>query len=448
MPFRVTRFPRPSNSILSLPLKIALLPFGSAGDVLPFVWLARHLQAHGHETLLITASLFKKHAAAAGIPFIPIGEDSEFETLMRDPRIWKLGSGTKAILEYAARSAEVFYHTLATHSAAHGAPDIILGPVTAFGARLTREKMGIPLITVHLQPAVLFSAHDTPIILPSLHRLLRILPVSLKSFLFRHGPNPLDLFAGPILRRLSNQLQVSPPKSFFRQWWDSPDGSLILFPEWFASPQPDWPPNHLQTAFPLEDLAAENPLSDDLTAFLNRHQKTPPVVFTAGSANVQAAAFFASAATALTKINRPGVFVTRDLTQLPPNLPDSIHTAEYVAFGPLLRHSGAFVHHGGIGTLSQGFAAGVPQLIMPMAHDQPDNAARLLRLNAGSFLTPRQFTPDRVASALSHLLQDPHVIANARGMATQVSAALSTASIPTIIQWLQLRATSGKANPA
>ncbi len=418
--------------------------------MLPFVWLARHLRDHGHEPLLITASLFKKAAHAADIPFIPIGQDADFEILMRDPRIWKLGSGTKAILEYAAQSAEVFYHTLAAHSASHGAPDLILAPVTAFGARLTREKLGIPLVTVHLQPAVILSAHDTPIIVPSIHRLLQLLPVKLKAFLFRHGPNPLDLFAGPILRRLCQNLEIPAPKSFFHQWWDSPDGSLLLFPHWFAPPQPDWPQPHLQTTFPLEDLASENPLSPALQSFLDRHQHSPPIVFTAGSANVQAATFFATAAAALTQLNRPGVFVTRDLSQLPPNLPDSIHAADYVAFSPLLRHASAFVHHGGIGTLSQGFAAGIPQLIMPMAHDQPDNAARLHRLNAGTSLTPSQFTPDRLANALSKLLHDPSIIASARQLASQVSASHASASLPTIIDWLQTRAaaTSATANPA
>jgi rhamnosyltransferase subunit B len=368
---------------------------------------------------------------------------------MRDPRIWKLGSGTKTILQYAAQSAALFHDTLASHSAQHGAPDLLLAPVTAFGARLMREKAGIPLVTVHLQPAVILSAHDTPVLFPAIHPLLRLLPAPLKSILFRYGPNPLDLFAGPILRRLCKSLDIPAPKSFFRDWWDSPDGALLLFPDWFAPPQPDWPQPRLQTTFPLEDLASENPLSPSLQAFLARHQHTPPIVFTAGSANVQASAFFATAAAALAKLRLPGVFVTRDLAQLPPHLPDSIHTADYVPFSPLLRHASAFVHHGGIGTLSQGFAAGIPQLLMPMAHDQPDNAHRLRRLIAGDSLTPRQFTPDRVAASLAKIIHDPAITASARHLASQVSPSLSTATLPAIIDWLQSRAaTSAKATPA
>jgi len=38
------------------------------------------------------------------------------------------------------------------------------------------------------------------------------------------------------------------------------------------------------------------------------------------------------------------------------------------------------VHHGGIGTSAQALTAGIPQLVVPFAHDQFDNAARLMRL--------------------------------------------------------------------
>jgi rhamnosyltransferase subunit B len=316
----------------------------------------------------------------------------------------------------------------------------LLAPVTAYGARLAREKSGIPLVSVHLQPAVIVSAYDTPVLFPALHPLLRLLPPALKTFLFRHGPNPLDWFAGPALSRLCTSLEIPAPKRFFNDWWDSPDGSLLLFPDWFAAPQPDWPTPRLQTPFPLEDLASENPLSPALQTFLARHRDSPPIVFTAGSANVQSARFFATATEALARLGRAGVFISRDLSQVPSDLPASIHAEAYVAFSPLLRHAAAFVHHGGIGTLSQGFAAGIPQLLMPMAHDQPDNAQRLRRLHAGDFLTPRQFTPDRVATALHRLLTEHTVVEKARQLSTQVTSAQSAASVPQIIDWLQARA--------
>jgi UDP:flavonoid glycosyltransferase YjiC (YdhE family) len=78
------------------------------------------------------------------------------------------------------------------------------------------------------------------------------------------------------------------------------------------------------------------------------------------------------------------------------------------------------VHHGGIGTLSQGFAAGIPQLVMPMSFDQPDNAARLKRLGSGSSVERKRFRAARVANALSQLLESPTVAARCRDLAERI----------------------------
>lgn len=380
---------------------ILLLPFGSAGDVFPFIWLGRHLMARGHRVTMITACLFEEQARKAGLDFIPLGEKEEFETMIRDPRIWKLGHGTKVVFDFAAKSVEPYLAAIERC----GKADLMLAPMTAFAARLAREKHGVPLITVHLQPAAFVSAHETPLLHPAM-RWIRRMPVWFKRLLFSL-PNPVDLLALPAVRHLCLRHGVKPPASLFREWWDSPDGVLALFPDWFAAPQPDWPENLLQWNFPLEDLAKEQPLPGELQAFLATGDK--PVVFTPGSANVQASRFFAVAAKAVRQIGCRAVFVTREPKQVPPNLPANILTVDYAPFSALLRHASVFVHHGGIGTMSQAFAAGVPQLVMHMAHDQPDNADRVERLGTGIGLSVRQFTPERVCGALRRLLSSHEI---------------------------------------
>jgi rhamnosyltransferase subunit B len=48
--------------------------------------------------------------------------------------------------------------------------------------------------------------------------------------------------------------------------------------------------------------------------------------------------------------------------------------------------------------------AGRPMLVMPRAWDQPDNAARLVRLGVARVLPRHCYTAPRVASELRHLL--------------------------------------------
>jgi UDP:flavonoid glycosyltransferase YjiC (YdhE family) len=85
----------------------------------------------------------------------------------------------------------------------------------------------------------------------------------------------------------------------------------------------------------------------------------------------------------------------------------------------------AVVHHGGVGTMSQGLAAGVPHLVTPMAHDQPDHAQRLQRLGVGEYLLPKQFLADAVASKLEYLLASPAV-----KLACEKTRALMAAQMP------------------
>jgi len=95
---------------------------------------------------------------------------------------------------------------------------------------------------------------------------------------------------------------------------------------------------------------------------------------------------------------------------------------DYEPFSRLLPRTAAIVHHGGIGTLSQALAADVPQLVMPMAHDQPDNAHRLLGLGVARRLYPRAFTAERVAVALRKLRENPAVCPACAAAAARIRA--------------------------
>jgi UDP:flavonoid glycosyltransferase YjiC (YdhE family) len=62
------------------------------------------------------------------------------------------------------------------------------------------------------------------------------------------------------------------------------------------------------------------------------------------------------------------------------------------------------VHHGGIGSTAQAIAAGIPQLVVPMAHDQFDNAERVARLGLGRFLLRKRFDAGAGAEVLEELV--------------------------------------------
>jgi rhamnosyltransferase subunit B len=406
---------------------IVLMPFGSAGDVFPFIWLGKLLMARGHRVTMVSTVIFAQAAEAAGIAFVGLGTVEEIEAIGNDRRIWKLGIGTKVVLDHAVAWSPRYLEAVEKL----GSVDGMMAPLTAFGARLVREKLGIPLITVHLQPMVFMSAYETPLLHPSMG-WFRALPVWLRNFLFSL-PNAVDLLALPGIRRICRENGVKPPRSVWREWWHSPDGVLALFPAWFGAPQPDWPENLFQADFPMEDLTAEVAMQPELSDFLAAGEK--PVVFTPGSANVQAEKFFASAAEAVRRLGIRAVFVTRMENQVPAGMEGRILQVDFVPFSKLLGHASAFVHHGGVGTMAQGFRAGLPQLVMAMSHDQPDNAERLRRLGAGIALMARDFTPERVAKELARLLGERSFAEAAEVLKRKTESAGDVAEMVRWIEW-------------
>ena len=88
-----------------------------------------------------------------------------------------------------------------------------------------------------------------------------------------------------------------------------------------------------------------------------------------------------------------------------PPLGSSILLRSYVPLSKLLPQAKVLVHHGGIGTVSQALAAGIPQLAVPFAHDQFDNAARVERLGCGLRLDSPISAPTLLTS-LKRLLEE------------------------------------------
>jgi UDP:flavonoid glycosyltransferase YjiC (YdhE family) len=186
-------------------------------------------------------------------------------------------------------------------------------------------------------------------------------------------------------------------------WWLSPQRVIALFPDWFAEPQPDWSPVVRMTGFPLFDREDQDTnLPSDVAAFLDAG--TPPIVFTPGTGNTHDHDFFRTAVEVCHMLDRRAMLLTPFASQVPSDLPRSIRHFAYLPFSQVLPQAAAIVHHGGIGTTSQAMAAGIPQLVIPLVNDQPDNAVRVKELGVGDWLKPRAFRASTVARKLGPLL--------------------------------------------
>ena len=402
---------------------LILVALGSSGDVHPFLGLGRELRRRGHRVTLVAAGWFRDVATRAGLDFVDPLPELDFVASIQDERIWHPLRGTPVILELFVRPLlepvyRVIERALATDAAA-GRKTVVVASTLAFGARVAQEHLGVPLVSVHLSP-VLFRGIDDAPRLPALlvHRGPRWFRRMQWNLADRYL---IDPFIGRWLNPFRASLGLPPARGLFRDWIHSPLRTLGLFPEWFSTRQPEWPAQVRLTGFPLYCEEGVSDADEGLVRWLETG--TAPILFTPGSANLHGKAFFAAAADACRRLGRRGLLLTRFPEQVPALLPAGVRHVDFVPFRWLVPRSAALVHHGGIGTLSQGLVGGVPQVVMPMGFDQFDNAARIERLGVGASLARSRFRGPDLAAVLGTLLADREVGERCHAVAGRFSGA-------------------------
>jgi rhamnosyltransferase subunit B len=385
--------------------KIVITTIGSLGDLHPQIAIALELQQRGHKIVFAAQSGYQAKIEALGFEFHRLRPDS---IAMEDPqemaKMMDLKTGTEYIIrQWLMPNLRDTYTDLMT--SANNADLIISGEIV-YPARLVAEKLGIPWVTSLLQPAAFFSASD-PSVLPlfpfaaQLPKLGRTFNQAIKQLLItitKSWAEPIHQFRTELgLTRLSGNLIIDNKCS--------PDLVLALFSVVLAQPQPDWPQHTIVTGFTFYDGErdpAEFPQA--LQEFLKMGE--PPIVFTLGSAAVLTPGnFYQESIAAATQLKQRAILLIGGNTP-PVNLPADIIAVDYLPYSQIFPYACAIVHQGGIGTTAQALRAGVPTLIMPYSHDQPDNAARVERLGTSRTIPRQQYTGSRVAKELQILLEN------------------------------------------
>src|SRR5262249_8339824 len=422
-----------------LSVHVIVIALGSAGDVHPLIGLSLTLRGRGDDVLMIGPFVFRIVAERVGLEYVGIGTQDEYREALRDPDLWHpTRSFSVAARRLILPALRPVYETIQNRRRAN---TVLISACTAFGARIAQEKLRVPLATIHLQPIMLRSAvrpacFGFPDVLNHLPRLLRRVYYRVADAVIVDPPvaNETNHFRA--------ELGLPPVTRLFNRWIHSPDLVIVLFPEWFSSPPPDWPPN---VALPGDADRNESEVrtpSSEIEEFLKVDD--PPLVFTAGSANIQGKKFFEVAADVCRITGRRGLLLTQFPEQLPRSLPNAVRHFHYVPFSEVLPRSLALVHHGGIGTMSQAIAAGIPQLIIPTSHDQPDNAVRIRRLGIGDFLRPNECKADCVVAKLA-ALQDPAVREQCRHRAVDVGDCKALEMAAMLVERLGARNSSNSA---
>ena len=413
------------------PLDILLPTIGSAGDVHPAIELGMEFKRRGHRASVVTNEFFEQQIRDAGLDFVALGTRSEAEATIADPRLWHSTKSFDCIVERAiVPNIERLYRIIEDRQ---GPRTVVAASGLCLGARIAYDRLGIPLATVHLQPALLRSLHDSG--RQGLVRMDAGVPRPIKrTFFWILDKLVVDRALAPPVNSLRAALGLPPVNRIFREFVHSPQLVIGLFSDWFAPYQPDWPPNTHLTGFLLHDDSHRRPLTEEAEDFLAAG--SPPILFTPGSAAATLKGFFRESVEACRIAGLRAMLVTSFPEQLPPDLPSGIRHFPYLPFGQILPRCSALVYPGGIGTMAQSIKAGIPHLVVPHGHDQPDNAARVIRMGLGTSIYPEKYKADRIASALKVLLNDSGIKNRCMEFAKKIDSAAALETACSLIEGL------------
>jgi rhamnosyltransferase subunit B len=395
-------------------VRIVLATFGSLGDLHPFLALAIGLRERGCQPVIATHELYRQRIEKLDIEFAPLLPDydptsDELNMVSMDP--WH---GTEVILRKG-----LFPHLRDTYAdlerATRGAR-LLVSHAIVFPAPLLSEKTGIPWISATLSPISMMSATDPPHAAP--------LPWVNRIWSFGQHTNRALIgllrrqtarWCEPILT-LRKELGLPTDQHPLFEGQHSTLLALALFSGIVGEPQPDWPRSARQTGFCFLDDASD--MLPDLHHFLN--DGPPPVVFTLGSAAVLTAGdFFVESERAIQEAGCRAVFIAGKESRVSPC--NNVFVTPYAPYSQVFGRAAVVVHQGGIGTTAQCFRAGRPALTVPFAHDQPDNAMRVVRAEAGLSIPRAKYSASRAARAIGELLQGNTCVRGAQRAAARLA---------------------------
>ncbi len=351
---------------------------GTGGDVFPFVAMGRGLAAAGHRVSIVTNACYVGDIEAAGLHAHAVDDDESCTRMIQDGALLSTGQGWVTFVDrYVTpridREADILRRCIDM------GPTVMLTRGTpGFAARIVAGLMQIPLIGVMMAPANL-----------------------LGWALFEH------LSAArvrPAVNACRRRLGLAPIES--EQWraWLRYDDSIGLWPDWYCPSQPTWPSSLRLVGF----LPAEEPESGYLedTPLRDLPEDRPNVLIAAGTGVFGGRDFFELAISGCREAGCRPIVVCRQRSLLPDTLPDgAIAVPSVPSLAALMRRVAVVCHHGGTGTMGQALAAGVPQLVIALGNDRPDNAERLRDLGVAELISPPERSVERVAATLRRLLR-------------------------------------------
>jgi sterol 3beta-glucosyltransferase len=404
--------------VITLPMRITLLTYGSQGDVQPFVALALELQRAGHTVRLAGPGRFGELAARHQVPFAPLaGDPAEISRRLND-------AGANSIQMVRAMQAHIFaiapQVVQQVRLAVEDADLIVHSFLFTTGGHSFARELGIPDVSVQIFPIFAPTRAFPNVAFPNVPPgLLSYLTHWLATEIFWHGGN-LGYY------QLRNKSPQDFPRKVYWPFSPTPDRPLSLLLFAFSTtvlPRPkDWsaPNIYIPGYFFLEQANYQPP--SELADFLAKG--SAPICITFGSmVNRKAERIRRAVLDSLAETGQRSILLTGWEDWKPAKLPTDVLYLDSAPHDWLFPRCQAVIHHGGAGTTAAGLRAGIPNIVIPFAADQPFWGKRVAALGAGPDPIPvGKLDASSLTAALQRVLGDGSIRQRAEEIGTRLRA--------------------------
>lgn len=350
---------------------------GTKGDIFPIVQICRRLSSDGYDCHVMSnlahASLF-------------IETDIRFYGVCKEMSNNLIGV-RRTLDEYMFSTYEETFRIIDSISRKRRV--VLFNQWDVSPTNMYAEAKGVPLVSLVLSPWMLSAERELNAyasFVPWFQRPLLLMSSTLSKF------NPINKF---VLKKLNYYRQLFGLDRFndSSEITCNSDMFIALYPEWFEIKgfSKSSVKGVIHCGFQnisLKGLGMSPEFSDKLRSLTCK--KT--VLFTPGTATQDVDQFFEVAERVCRALELNGVFLSPYAAQRENYDSRNIVVSDFEPLEDVLEYCDLIVHHGGVGTIARSVAMGVPQIVCPIMHDQPDNAIRIIKLGLGTAIAKNNFT--------------------------------------------------------
>ncbi len=386
--------------------------------------MALELKRRGHSLTIAATPHYRAKVEQLGIAFMPLRPDFDPTSGEMIAKCQDIRRGPEILIrELILPHLQDTYDDLL--AAARNA-DLMIAGELVYPAPLVAEKLNLRWASAILSPTSFLSAYDPSVLTPAPELmcirkswLLNRIILTLSAAATKHWWRPV--------RALRRAEGLGPGRNPLFHDKFAPELVLALFSRLLAQPQRDWPPQTIQPGFVFYDRPhIPDPSDQKLAHFLAAGDA--PIVFTQGSTAVHHPGnFYKVSVEAVRHMGHRAIVIGADPDTVPASR--NVLALQYAPYSEVFPHAAVIVHQGGSGTTGQAMKAGRPMLIVPFGWDQPDNAARMVRLGSALSLSREAYSDFPAAHALTRLIAEPHFLDRAAFLKKEMQAeeGLSTA---------------------